>query len=669
MNIADPTHGQSNSIASAWVGSAVLVAIVVSAVVSVMVGSLFPDWRWESEPFHSVVEAAGALAIITLAVLLLVLREAGEPDERHTFMACGLIGMGILDICHACVGPGDAFVWLHSLAILAGGLFCGVVWLPARCAPVKTLRVLPVVTAAVAALVGIVSLAEPALVPVMVDNGTFTTPAKATNFCAGLGFLVAAGVYGTSLRKGRELDDAIFGGLCLLFAVAGFTFPMSGLWDAPWWLWHAFRSVACMVALCYVVVLYWRSQKSIELRTEKLSAANEELRQEVAKHNRTTDELGESKRRFRSLVESTSDWIWEVDEDGAYTYCSPKIEDLLGYQPEEVVGKTPYDFMPPNEAKRVAVSMGELFEARLPLVRFENVNLHKDGRHVILETSGVPILDEDGSFRGYRGIDRDITEFKRVEQSLREKQSELLAAQRIQEKLLPTTPPIVPGFDIAGALYPAGFAAGDYFDYLPMADGSIVVVIADVSGHGLGPSLLMASTQALLKSLTMTHTDLNQILGLANTILFNKTDEGGFVTLLLGRLDPLTGSFTYASAGHPTCYVLESSGEVKAHLESTSIPLAVQPTIDFCDLKTVSLKPGDLLFLVTDGVVEARSPENELYGKDRALDIVRAKRQSPASDIVQSLCAALRSFSLPETLQDDITAVVIKVNLAESKQA
>jgi PAS domain S-box-containing protein len=122
-------------------------------------------------------------------------------------------------------------------------------------------------------------------------------------------------------------------------------------------------------------------------------------------------ERHESEERYRSLVEATSDWIWEVDENAIYTYSSPNVRDLLGYEPEELLGKTPFDLMPPAEARRAA----EILTTKQPLFSFENVNLHKDGREVVLETSATPIFDAQGAFRGYRGIDRDITERKQVE--------------------------------------------------------------------------------------------------------------------------------------------------------------------------------------------------------------------------------------------------------------
>ncbi len=140
---------------------------------------------------------------------------------------------------------------------------------------------------------------------------------------------------------------------------------------------------------------------------------------DVTQRKRAEKAVEESMERFRNLVEATSDWVWEVDENGVYTYASPKVRDILGYQPEEVLGKTPFDFMPPDEARRVSDIFGEIIATRQPFSFLENVNLHKDGRRVILETSGVPFFDPEGTLRGYRGIDRDITGRKRAEETIK----------------------------------------------------------------------------------------------------------------------------------------------------------------------------------------------------------------------------------------------------------
>jgi PAS domain S-box-containing protein len=139
---------------------------------------------------------------------------------------------------------------------------------------------------------------------------------------------------------------------------------------------------------------------------------------DITERKRAKEKLAESEDRFRAMAEFTSDWIWEVDENAGYTYASPKVEDLLGYSPDEILGKTPFDLMPPDEAERIAKEFGLAAEARTPFADLVNTNLHKDGHPVVLETSGVPIFDAAGTFRGYRGIDRDITERKAAEAQL-----------------------------------------------------------------------------------------------------------------------------------------------------------------------------------------------------------------------------------------------------------
>ena len=126
--------------------------------------------------------------------------------------------------------------------------------------------------------------------------------------------------------------------------------------------------------------------------------------------------------RLRSLVETVNDWIWEVNSDGVYTYASPRVRDLLGYEPEEVLGKTPLDLMPQEQVRLVAARFAEVVAAGKPVRSLVKTNVCKDGHLVALESSGLPFFSPDGSLMGYRGADRDITERKQVEKALRESQ-------------------------------------------------------------------------------------------------------------------------------------------------------------------------------------------------------------------------------------------------------
>lgn len=139
---------------------------------------------------------------------------------------------------------------------------------------------------------------------------------------------------------------------------------------------------------------------------------------QVIERSRSENTLRHSEARFRDLVESTSDWVWEVNAQGVYTYASPQIKDLLGYSQEEILGKTPFDLMPPEEAKRVGDIFADITSRLQPIVALENTNIHKNGKRVVLETSGVPFFDDNNNYCGYRGIDRDISKRKQFERKL-----------------------------------------------------------------------------------------------------------------------------------------------------------------------------------------------------------------------------------------------------------
>jgi PAS domain S-box-containing protein len=249
---------------------------------------------------------------------------------------------------------------------------------------------------------------------------------------------------------------------------------------------------------------------------------------------------------------------------------------------------------------------------------------------------------------------------RRAEAALDEAHAELLAAQRIQEHLLPRAAPAVPGFDIAGACFPAESVAGDYFDYLDMGDGVLGLVIADAVGHGFASSLLMATTHARVRTLAETTADIGQIVGRANAAMCRETAAEHYVTLFLGQLRLREPAFCWVNAGHPPGYMLDAEGSVKAVLEAQAAPLGVRDDTEFPTGGPIRLAAGDLILLVTDGVLEAFSEEGERFGGERALGVVRAGRGKPARELIQDLYGAVVAFSARHALADDATIVVVK---------
>jgi sigma-B regulation protein RsbU (phosphoserine phosphatase) len=263
--------------------------------------------------------------------------------------------------------------------------------------------------------------------------------------------------------------------------------------------------------------------------------------------------------------------------------------------------------------------------------------------------------------RLFAGFIRDATErHARLDaaRALLRSNEELRLAREIQQRFYPTVAPLVPGFDIAGASLPAEAAGGDYFDYLPMTGGQLGLVIGDVSGHGLGPALLMSQTRSYLRALLLLTQDVSDLFTRLNAFLEADFGEEHFVTLFLARVDPQGRKVAYAGAGHQA-YVLRAGGRVET-LIATGIPLGIMPG-PTRGAPELSLFPGDVLLMVTDGIEETVSPEGFELGRGRILEVVQANRHRSASEIVTALFSATSDFAAGGVQQDDITAVVAKV--------
>ena len=199
---------------------------------------------------------------------------------------------------------------------------------------------------------------------------------------------------------------------------------------APWQIPAALTAISVLL-FCGLVFL-WR-QNTINMvlqarldeaakREKEIAEKNLGLENQIRKRREVETRLRDSELRFRNLVESIKDWFWEVDPQGVYTYAGPQVKDLLGYDPDEVLGKTPFDFMTSEEKERMSKSFNVLVAERSPIELLRNTLIHKDGRQVVVETSGLPIYDAQARFCGFRGTDRDITEKVKLEEHLQQAQ-------------------------------------------------------------------------------------------------------------------------------------------------------------------------------------------------------------------------------------------------------
>ncbi len=176
---------------------------------------------------------------------------------------------------------------------------------------------------------------------------------------------------------------------------------------------------AYLLALSKVPVVSEERFKSVLDFLGKLAVMLAEQGLAELRIKRLSQQLQQSEEKYRSLVESSTDWIWEVNSDWIYTYVGPQVQNILGYRPDEVVGKTPFELMPPEEIARVTAIIQKCLEEKRMALTLENINLHRDGRKVILETTGIAVQDASGRIVGYRGVDRDITARKQAEDEMR----------------------------------------------------------------------------------------------------------------------------------------------------------------------------------------------------------------------------------------------------------
>jgi len=162
-----------------------------------------------------------------------------------------------------------------------------------------------------------------------------------------------------------------------------------------------------------------RYKKKLEDNKWASKKTNEGIRALYKDLEKMHETLQESEERFKDIVDNTTDWIWEADKDMKYTFASGKVDEILGYESKELIGKTPFDLMPESEAERISEIFKKNASEKKPIVDLENWNLTKEGKRICLLTNGIPLLSESGELMGYRGVDKDITDCKKADESLK----------------------------------------------------------------------------------------------------------------------------------------------------------------------------------------------------------------------------------------------------------
>jgi sigma-B regulation protein RsbU (phosphoserine phosphatase) len=372
---------------------------------------------------------------------------------------------------------------------------------------------------------------------------------------------------------------------------------------------------------------------------------------DISSEKRSLEEL----KRLSSAVEQTADGVIITDLKGTITYVNTGFEEMTGYSREEAVGQTPRLL---KSGKHEARFYQDLWKTVLggKVFRGTLINRKKSGRLYDAEQTITPVRGSDGRHAFLVSVQKDISERLRNEQL----QVEMNVAREVQQRLYPKRAPRLPGFDIAGAAFPAATMCGDLFDFFPMPGDCLGLAVADVCGHGVGPSLLMAQARAYLRTLALSCFDVGELLRRLNEILVVDSDVKDYLTLLVTRLDPRARTLTHASAGHVTGYLLDRGGEIRERLESTGIPLGMFAGQDFPSGPTLALEPEEIVVLFSDGMTEAAELDGNA-GTDRLLEFIKDHRHCPSADIAEGLYRTAQSLQGNRPQIDDMTVVICKL--------
>ena len=235
---------------------------------------------------------------------------------------------------------------------------------------------------------------------------------------------------------------------------------------------------------------------------------------------------------------------------------------------------------------------------------------------------------------------------------------ELRLAAEIQRGLLPKDFPSCGDFEIVAESMPSLHVGGDYFDFILLPDGRLGTTIADVAGKGVSASLLMASLRAALQSEARPGVGPAELARKLNDFIFRSSAPNVFITFFYGELNPAAGEFHYVNAGHNPPLLLAASG-VQWPLEGTGMALGMLAGSDYGEGR-ISMAPGDILVLYTDGISESRDPAGEEFGIDRIVETIRREADQAAREILDALFCALREFTGGADPEDDRTVVIIK---------
>lgn len=371
--------------------------------------------------------------------------------------------------------------------------------------------------------------------------------------------------------------------------------------------------------------------------------------------------LRDSQERFALAIAGTDTGIWDWDLRRNVVFFSPRWKAQLGYDEEELSN----DFdewerrLHPADRERALATVQRYLAGEVQEYQLEHRLLHRDGSYRWILARGAAVRDENGKVHRMVGSHLDVTELKEAQRTVELGRAERLAAQKLQTSLLQPDPGNLGWLEIAAQSVPAEFAGGDFYQYLQTDSNELRVALGDVSGHGFPSALLMASMHTFLDSSSPQCSTLNELMFRASRFAGLKCQDGRFVTLITLQFDERSRSLEWSNAGHvPSGYLLDAEGAVRLRMKAGIAPLGLLDQVRPIISDPVSLKPGEIIVLMSDGLPETFSAAGPQLGDAHFLDVIQRHRHQSARDICHAVFA---EASVHGDALDDRTVVIIKV--------
>ena len=368
------------------------------------------------------------------------------------------------------------------------------------------------------------------------------------------------------------------------------------------------------------------------------------------------DGLGEG--LLSMLIDLLPDFLFICDSDMRLVYVNKAASDYFGVPKDRIAGKSFLDVEPDEAFARRTIELGRrIMAAGEPSVMDADPYREPDGTLSYYRRYDVPFRHPVTGEPMLIGMAQEMTdrvERERHERLLAELHREMRIAQEIQGSLLPKALR-ADWIDLSGFSAPAAYAGGDFYDWLRVPDGSIVLALGDVSGHGVGPALVAAECRAYWRGLAQSLGLRDAVLRL-NELILDDLSVDRFVTLAAARLSP-DGALEFFSAGHGPLVLQRTDGAVEL-LEAHTFPLGVDSEPPNGEATVRRLAAGDTMLMFSDGVTDTRNPAGRLWNMDGLLEGLVRHRGARGSDLLRAIDQENLAFAAGEPPPDDRTVVV-----------